>query len=440
MEGEDLPKTTWSILDPSTWDDRVVGLILFMGVTTLLMVIATSGAAPKVLGSLGGGSEDDPSDMSPLGNEPTTPVEELPVDGLDNSVQSEEEKALIEEEKALKCKRAFNNVLSELVEQNDRKETEKMVKSIVYDISDDIIDRHSLVHFGSYSGNLSFQRSCFFFKEPLPNSNLYKYTLLSSKDVGDYIDWMLFDNEVENLKKDGILEYSENLKSTLCDKIVANRKLGINYIYSHYQKNDYSESLEAVESYIDFNDDKKSLLDKIDIALKKHIVNLVTEVGCDSSLEESYNKTVDYLNGSSFDINSIEKKKFVIIDGKETLFQLEKKRTLYKYEDYTHIPDFTTCSFKDGHIYVPSKNKVLDLTIRGERDLEAAIMIKGLNECGRGIRLREIKTPEVLSAEVEFRARIVHSTMVENSESGATVPSLDGFIKELNDLGIMLLE
>jgi len=123
MEAEDLPKTTWSILDPSTWDDRVVGLILFMGVTTLLMVIATSGAAPKVLGGLGGVSADEPVEPE------ISAIKTIKNSSI--SVKSEEEEGI---------KKILSDIADNAVDHALNKED---VKRILYDIADNAVD-HAL--------------------------------------------------------------------------------------------------------------------------------------------------------------------------------------------------------------------------------------------------------------------------------------------------------
>jgi len=78
MEGE-LPedkKCTWSILDPSSWDDRVVGLFLFVFVTSGLMLLATKGAFPKFLGLLNSKDEGDAPSPEKLEATPDSVVPE----------------------------------------------------------------------------------------------------------------------------------------------------------------------------------------------------------------------------------------------------------------------------------------------------------------------------------------------------------------------------
>lgn len=212
------------------------------------MLIATSGAAPKILGSLGGGSDDDPSEMPPLKNTPTVPTEQ-PIDVLDNvgTVEPKSNEAKI-------VKVSSMSVKAKKVEYINTQYNENPEPFIL-----------STEHAGSSLKYENMGNNVYSFKK-----DTCIYNRLNSSELGKFLDELILVKLLEPLE-DEVLQYIT--QEDILQNVKNNRETAIKAIHGDMVRkmggDKNSISLDTFKEHISFKEDRETISEEINVICRE---------------------------------------------------------------------------------------------------------------------------------------------------------------------------
>jgi len=285
----DIPKkeVDWSYLDPSSWDDRVIGLLLFTFGTYGLMLLATKGAFPALLGSINGNCNKDQEDVLAINYTITAPIKQ--------TVKEEEEvkstKVVPKEEISSLSVKSGSEEISKKTEDISSHKFDNLFRYILeYIENDKPIYNEEIYNEEIYNENpepfkisKAHADSCLVaFKEGgkkiyANEKGTYTYNRLNSSEFGKLVDEVLLVNYFSNLKEHEL----ENLSNEdILNELKAKRSFGIFTLYEDMRKKFAKEdesciTLEEFTEGTSFKEDEETMSSEIEIVAEDFGIKFV---------------------------------------------------------------------------------------------------------------------------------------------------------------------